>query len=87
VAGDVGVDVSTSFAAQATGAQCEHALAGALDVVHHDVEVELLRLGGVRPPRRSMVRRQLKRQAGGRVVLGDDHPVTALVGDGEPEEL
>jgi hypothetical protein len=51
------------------------------DVLDHDVEVHLPRDGRVRPGRRTMVRSELEREAGGRLVSSDDYEIVACVGD------
>jgi hypothetical protein len=57
------------------------------DVLDHDVEVKLLGPLGIRPPRRSVVWSQLKRDPGGGIAGGHHHPVVALVCDRQPQKL
>jgi hypothetical protein len=52
-----------------------------LDVLDHDIEVELLRSSRIWPPRRLVIRSALKRDAGRCVALRDDDPVLARVRD------
>jgi hypothetical protein len=81
--GGVGIDIA---AIQWRGAERQHARSSRLHVVHHDVEVNLLRHRRVRPGGRAVVRRELEGQARGAVVDGDDDPVAAGVRDGQPEQ-
>jgi len=58
---------------------------GDVEVVDHDVEVDLLRPRGVTPHRRHVVRRELERQPAVRGVRGDDDPLRTVEGDRPPE--
>jgi hypothetical protein len=57
---------------------------GGGDVFHHDVEVKLLRHGGVRPGGLAVPGSKLERKAGRRSAGGHDDPVIAPVGNGLP---
>ena len=70
-----------AFAVEFGRAKTKHVRRRVSDTLDHDVEVYLLRDGRVRPGRRTMVRSELKRQAGGRVAGRDDHVIVACVGD------
>lgn len=77
----VGVDV---FAVELRCADRKDALAGGGHILHHDVEVKLLRDGGVRPGGPAVLGRELERKAGRGIVGGNDDPVVAAVGNGCP---
>ena len=70
-----------SFAVELGRAETKHVRRRVGDTLDHDVEVHLLRDGRVRPRRRTMVRSELEREAGGRVVSRDDNEIVAGVCD------
>lgn len=72
--------------AQLGGTKGQDAYAGRLDVVDHDIEVDLLRVGRVRPAGRDMVRGALERKPGAVVIDGDDHKVVGAVHYGPAEQ-
>jgi len=74
-------------ARQPPGTQCQHPRLGGVDVVDHDVEMDLLRPAWVGPPRRLEIGRQLEPDARGFVISGDDGKVVLLPGDWQAEEL
>ena len=61
--------------------------AGRLDVLDHDIEVELLGSSRVWPSRRLVIRGALKRDAGRRVGLRDDDPVLARARDRKAKQF
>ena len=75
----ISVDVIT---VELRRAERKDARAGGGHILDHDVEVNLLGDGGVRPGRRAVAGCELERQAGRGVAGGDNHPVIALVGNG-----
>ena len=79
MASRVGVDVFTTC--QWPSAQGNGLWIGRRDVVHHDVQVELLRAVRVGPPWWLMVRRELEGNAGCGVVGGDHDPAFRPVRD------
>jgi len=83
VARRIGVDV---LAGQLRCAQSCHPGSGRGDVLNHDIEVDLLWHGRIRPRRRSVIRGELEGKAAGRIAGGDDHPVGTGIGDGLPEQ-
>ena len=70
-----------AFAVEPGRAETKYVRRRVGDTLDHDVEVHLLRDGRVRPGRRTMVRSELEREPGGRVVGRDDHEIVACVGD------
>ncbi len=62
-----------AFAVEFGRAEAKHVRRRVGHALDHDVEVRLLRDGSVRPGRRTMVRGELEREPGGRVVGRDDH--------------
>jgi hypothetical protein len=74
-------------AGQWPGTQFDDSRYGGSKIVHHDVEMELLRSLGVRPVRRLMVGGELERHAGGMVVPSDDNPVCGLIRNRQAEHL
>lgn len=72
---------------QLASSQRQHLRYGSVKIVDHHIEVELLRLLGVGPSRRSMVGRRLKGKTGGRVGRRDHDPVRAGVGHRQAEEF
>jgi hypothetical protein len=58
-----------------------------LEVVDHDIDVELLRPSRVGPHRWLVVGRKLEGEARRLAVLGNHHPLIGLVGDRQAEEL
>jgi hypothetical protein len=83
VTGGVGKDIAREVARS----QLKNVRFRFADVLDHDVEMKLLGSLGIRPPGRSVVRGQLKRDPGGRIAGGDHHPVVAIVGDRQPQKL
>ena len=77
MASRVGVDVITT--SQRPSAQGNDSWTSCHDIVHHDVQVELLRPVWVWPLRWLMVRRELEGDAGCGVVLGDHDPFIGAV--------
>jgi len=75
-----------SFAVEFGRAQAKHVRCRVGDTLDHDVEVHLLRDGGVRPGRRTMVRSELECEPRGRVISRDDHEFVACVGDSVVQE-
>ena len=75
----IGVD---TIAVELCRAERKDARAGGGYILDHDVEMDLLRHGGVWPGGRAVAGRELERQAGRGVAGGDNHPVVALVGNG-----
>jgi hypothetical protein len=59
--------------------QCQHSFAGGVDIIDHDVEVDLLGNARRRPGRRNMVRSQLKGHARRSFASSDDAEVVASV--------
>ena len=75
----ISVDV---IAVELRRAERKDARAGGGHILNHDVEVNLLGHGAVRPGGRAVAGRELERQAGRGVAGGDNHPGVALVGNG-----
>jgi hypothetical protein len=61
--------------------QREHRRDRRVDVLDHDVEVDLLRYATVRPGRSFVIRGELEGKPGGGVVGCDYDPVVAVIGD------
>lgn len=76
--GGVGIDV---FVIEPRRTEFQGARAGRGHVLHHDVQVHLLRHGRIRPRRRPVVARELECQARCRIVGSNHNPVVALIGD------
>ena len=72
---------------QPSGAEREHLSLSGVEVVDHDVEVDLLRPVRVQPLRWLVIRGQLEGHARGRVVPRDHYEVRRLVGDRQAEQL
>jgi hypothetical protein len=80
----VGVDAGAAEPGRAEG---QDAGTGRGHVLHHHVQVHLLRPGRVGPGRRLVIGRELEGQAG-RGVVGRHHDeVVAAVGDGLAQQL
>ena len=56
-------------------------------ILHHDVEMKLLRDGGVRPRGPAVPGRELEGKTGRGIVRGHDDPVLASVGNGLPQQF
>src|SRR4051812_11715717 len=65
------VGVHVLSAGQAPRAEREHTSLPLGQIIDHDVEMDLLRLGRVRPPWRLVVGRQLESEPGSRFALRD----------------
>ena len=85
VAGWVGVHVVAMR--QAPSSQRQDTGLGGDEIVHHDVEVELLRPGRVGPSRRLVTGCELESEPRRRVVFGNHHPVIGLVGHRQSDQL
>lgn len=81
----IGVDV-IAFG-QPPGAERQDAGFGGFDIVDHDIEVELLWSGRVRPLRRLVSWRALEGKSRGVLSRCDHHPVLAAEHDLQPEQL
>jgi hypothetical protein len=74
--GRIGIDV---LAVALCRTQRQHSWARCCNVLDHDVEVELLRHGGIRPGRWPVAGGTLECQARGRIAGGDHDPVAVTV--------
>lgn len=74
-------------ALDATRAEFQYEWFGGVEVVDHDVDVELLRPRRVRPLRRDVVRSKLEGEPRCHVVIEDDDPVIRTIGDRQAEQF
>ena len=77
----IGIDV---LAVEPDRAQRQHPRPRGCNVLHHVVQVKLLRHGGIGPGRRPVTRRTLERQARGSITGGDHHPSLSRYVTGNP---
>ncbi len=69
------------------GAQLEHSAGSFGLVIHHHIEVRLLRPVGVRPPWRPMTRCQLECESGRSFVRRYNEPIITQVGHWQAQEI